>query len=78
MAFLLADFFNEMHIMFCTLKLNSRDIQKCNNVFGYPPMICLPLLLSIFVTKHKIEEDVPRVLPFQVEFKYTVTGQGIL
>ena len=78
MAFWLADFSNKMHIAFCTLKLNSRDIQRCNNVLGYPPMICLPLLLSIFDTKHKIEEDVPRVHPFQVEFKYTVSGQGIL
>ena len=33
-------------------KLNSRDIQKCN-CFGYPPMICLPLLAKQYFPRQR-------------------------
>ena len=84
------------HALHFATKLNSRDIQKCNNCFWVPSYdlfasahkevfsctngiqrghLCFLSWLTITAQE---EEDVPRVHPLQVEFKYTVRGQGIM
>ena len=73
-------------------KLNSRDIKKtkyycfwpslacdvslmnsCQNLHSYTYIMTLTLMKSV----QSQEENVPRVHPLWVEFKYTARGQGI-